>query len=79
MASPRVLLADDDEAVLCLMQHQLERCGWEVTSAKSVPEALNLITTQPFDALVTDLRMPNDGDGIFRCGYFPNSAQILWQ
>jgi ActR/RegA family two-component response regulator len=41
----------------------LERKGFEVIAVATVTEALRLITTEKFDVLITDLHMPNPGDG----------------
>lgn len=60
---PRVLLAEDDDAVRAMLQATLERDGFEVASATNVPEALRFIATETFDALVSDLHMPRAGDG----------------
>jgi ActR/RegA family two-component response regulator len=46
-----------------MMCATLESKGFEVVPACSVTEALTLITTQSFDVLITDLHMPNPGDG----------------
>ena len=59
----RVLLVDDDNAIREMMTATLERKGFEVVTAANVPEALRFITTQNFDVLITDLHMPNPGDG----------------
>ena len=59
----RVLLVDDDDAVRAMMTATLERKGFDVVAAASVTEALRLITVEPFDVLITDLHMPNPGDG----------------
>ena len=61
--SHRVLVVDDDEAVLELTIRQLVRKGFRVVAAASVTEALRLITSESFDVLITDLNMPNAGDG----------------
>src|ERR1700730_16589896 len=59
----RVLLVDDDSAVLAMMVQGLERKGFEVVAAASVTEALRRIATERFDVLITDLHMPDPGDG----------------
>jgi CheY-like chemotaxis protein len=61
--SHKVLLVDDDDAVRTMMSLTLEHKGFEVVSAANVTEALKLITTESFDVLITDLHMPNPGDG----------------
>ncbi|MGA9965492.1 MAG: response regulator [Terriglobales bacterium] len=62
-AAHRVLLVDDDSAVLAMMSQGLERKGFEVVAASSVTEALRRIATENFDVLITDLHMPSPGDG----------------
>jgi DNA-binding response OmpR family regulator len=59
----RVLLVDDDHAVLAMMNATLERKGFQVVAVATVTEALRLIVTESFDVLITDLHMPNAGDG----------------
>ena len=61
--SHKVLLVDDDAAVRDMMTVTLEHKGFEVVAAANVPEALRLIATDTFDALITDLHMPNPSDG----------------
>jgi DNA-binding response OmpR family regulator len=45
------------------MGAMLEANKFRVTTAASVAEALHLIDTRPFDVLLTDLHMPEAGDG----------------
>lgn len=62
-AAHRVLLVDDDDAVRSMMNLTLESRGFDVVAAASVTEALRRISTETFDVLITDLHMPNPGDG----------------
>jgi DNA-binding NtrC family response regulator len=59
----KVLIVDDDDAVRAMMSATLECKGFNVVAAASVADALRLITTQDFNVLITDLHMPNPGDG----------------
>jgi DNA-binding response OmpR family regulator len=61
--SHKVLLVDDDDAVRAMMNTTLERRGFDVVAVASVTDALRHITTESFDVLITDLHMPNAGDG----------------
>jgi len=61
--SHKVLLVDDDAAVRDMMTATLEHKGFRVVSAANVTEALKHIATESFDVLLTDLHMPNPGDG----------------
>ena len=64
----RVLLVDDDEAILQTLKLVLESNGFKVVSAASVNEALKCISCETFDVLVTDLHMPGPGDGLIVVG-----------
>src|SRR3984893_2678332 len=59
----RVLLVDDDDAVRDMMSQSLESKGFEVVAVGGVTEALKYIATESFEVLITDLHMPNAGDG----------------
>src|ERR1700736_759502 len=59
----KVLLSDDDDAVRAMMNAALELKGFDVVAVASVTDALRHITTESFDVLITDLHMPNAGDG----------------
>jgi len=56
----RVLLVDDEAALVDMGRQMLERLGYEVVALTSSLEALKLFQTQPeaFDVVVTDLTMP---------------------
>jgi len=62
----RVLVADDDPAILSAIRAKLEDDGIEVVTAPNGKEALRLLSEDgPFDAAVVDMRMPElDGAGV---------------
>jgi two-component system response regulator AtoC len=53
-----VLAVDDDPALSKVIAALLRQSGIECEGASSADEALTRLTRQPFDAVVTDLRMP---------------------
>jgi DNA-binding response OmpR family regulator len=59
----RVLLVDDTDDLREVIQVGLESQGFEVVAAASVTEALKYIVDEKFDVLISDLHMPNAGDG----------------
>jgi DNA-binding response OmpR family regulator len=63
-AKPRILLVDDTESVLESLKMILEHHDFEVVTAANVNDALQLIGSQAFDVLLSDLHMPNPGDGL---------------
>ncbi|HTV81719.1 MAG TPA: response regulator [Acidobacteriaceae bacterium] len=60
---PRLLFVDDESSIRLLMSAVLKRNSFDVTVAATVSEALNLIATQSFDVLVSDLNIGEPGDG----------------
>lgn len=64
---PRILLVDDDDSVLSLLSMRLEASGYEVVTASSGPEALNALTSNTTDLVLTDLCMDEmDGMALFK-------------
>jgi len=60
----RLLLVDDDGMLRQTISAILEHGGFEVHCAENVNEAIKLIGSETFDVLVSDLHMPNNGDGL---------------
>jgi len=60
----RLLCVDDEEIIRITMSAILSKNGFEVTPAASVPEALQKITSEKFDVLLSDLNIGNPGDGL---------------
>ena len=62
----RVLVADDDLGIARSMKEILERDGCEVVTASDGLEALDKLSSAKFDAVLTDVVMPNmDGHELF--------------
>jgi two-component system, NtrC family, response regulator AtoC len=57
----RVLVVDDEENLRHMLQILLKREGYEAVGASSVDAALVEMERQPFDIIITDLRMPGRG------------------
>ena len=63
----RVLVVDDEAEIVDLMRDLLEGAGYEVATAESGAVALALLESARFDAIVSDLRMPDmDGATLWR-------------
>ncbi len=58
-----ILFVDDEPSIRTTLPAILSSFGFSVTSAATVPEALNLITTRQFDVLISDLNIGNPADG----------------
>lgn len=57
MDTKRVLVVDDEETLRELYREVLADAGYSVATAASGAAALELVTVQPFDLVVTDYRM----------------------
>ena len=64
VAIARILLVDDDDVLLSVTAALLEKDDFDVTTASNVPDALKLISSYTYDALLSDLHMPGKGDGL---------------
>jgi two-component system KDP operon response regulator KdpE len=58
----RVLVVDDEAAILRFLKPALEANGYEMTSAGTVAEALKRVASEAPDIVLLDLGLP-DGDG----------------
>lgn len=58
MAHERILVADDENDVRDLCQRALRRAGYDVIGAANGSQAIEVARTQPFDLLLTDIKMP---------------------
>ncbi|WP_254063589.1 response regulator [Granulicella sp. S190] len=64
VAIAKVLLVDDDEVIRLTLAALMQERGFDATTAANVREALHYIASEPYDVLLSDLHMPNPGDGL---------------
>ena len=63
----RVLLVDDEEAFLESMSERMRLRGMDVTTASSAKEALVVIESDIFDAVILDIQLPEmDGMAVLK-------------
>ena len=55
---PRILIVDDETAILRLLAAAFSMAGYEVTTATSGEQALAICETSSFDAVLSDVMMP---------------------
>jgi CheY-like chemotaxis protein len=65
---PRILLVDDEPFILSMMRSFLDENKFEISTASCGNDAIALIRKQPFDCVVSDVRMPN-GTGFQLLGW----------
>jgi len=63
----KILIVDDEARILLLLQSLLKANGYEASTAKNGMQALDILKREPFDLVISDLRMsPMDGMTLFR-------------
>jgi DNA-binding response OmpR family regulator len=60
----RILLVDDDLAVLLTLKAVLEFHGFDVDTASSTPEALTRLENSTYQMVISDLRMETEDAGL---------------
>ncbi len=62
--SPRILIVDDERALLLSYHLIFKRAGYTVSTADSTAAALKLLNEQTFDVLLCDLSMERENSGL---------------
>jgi len=69
-APKRILIVDDQPHVLDVLQDIIARFqhghAYEITTARSVADALNILQRERFDLILLDMVMPGIGDPVLR-------------
>src|SRR5689334_21410527 len=80
-ARPRVLVVEDEEAVLETIRGILELDGYDVSTAMHGEQAIELLESSYYDLMLTDLRLGDGMDGIQLIGKlqerWPDTVSIL--
>ena len=58
MAGEKILIVDDEEGMRRLLRRVLSREGFETSAAGSGAEALQMVGSDQFDLVITDVKMP---------------------
>jgi two-component system, NtrC family, response regulator PilR len=59
VGKPRILVVDDERSMREMLQIVLRRDGYEVVLAENGKEAVKQLHDEPFDLLLSDIRMPD--------------------
>jgi DNA-binding response OmpR family regulator len=75
----RVLLIDDDKAILRSIGLVLERNGFSVDKAETGKEAVEIIKSQSYDVLLVDLKLPDmEGTDLLAQINMPDAVKIMF-
>src|SRR4029453_8104070 len=55
----KILVVDDEKSILLLLKEALTQWGYQVTTAASAVEGLELLKNGLYDAIISDIRMPD--------------------
>ncbi len=55
---PKILIVDDEEGIVTILREAFEGDGWSVQTAGNGIEALDVISCEKFDVVLSDLHMP---------------------
>ncbi|MXO56722.1 cell cycle two-component system response regulator CpdR [Pontixanthobacter gangjinensis] len=78
--APRILLAEDEDAMRSYLCRALEKAGYEVVAVDRGTEAVPLLEQQHFDLLLSDIVMP-EMDGIElaqRCNEISPTTKVMF-
>lgn len=80
MMEARLLIIDDEEIALSNLQHVMERQGYQVVACQSGAEGVKYLERQPFDVILTDLRMEgvNGMDVLKRSRELQPQAEVIF-
>jgi DNA-binding NtrC family response regulator len=63
----KILIAEDEDGLRMLLERQLTRSGYTVSTAQDGQAALEALLREPFDLVISDMKMPRlDGMGLLR-------------
>jgi DNA-binding NtrC family response regulator len=74
--SAKVLLVDDEKDFLDIMAERMEARGMDVSTACSAEDALKMVQTESYDAVIIDFLMP-EMDGFSALKMFKESRTDL--
>ena len=64
---PKILIVDDEKAILNVLQEALTKFGYEVAVAENGKEGIEKFDNDLFDLVITDMLMPGmNGDSVVR-------------
>jgi len=64
LSRPHLLLVEEEPSVLATLTWVLEGEGYEVSTAESYSKALGLLSARNYDAVISEIDLGNDGQGI---------------
>jgi DNA-binding NtrC family response regulator len=76
MIKEKILIVDDEEPILRISKEILKRKNFLVKTANNGEEGIRLFTSEDFDLIITDIRMPNR-NGLDLIRYVRNYNKVI--
>ena len=75
---PTILVIDDEELIRDSLQIFLELQGWNVVTAASAEEALEILASRPCDGAIVDIRLPGQSGDAMILAAQPRYPAMKW-
>lgn len=75
---PTILVVDDEETIRDSLQIFLEAQGWNVATAASAEQALEILASQPCDGAIVDIRLPGQSGDAMILAASPKYPGMKW-
>lgn len=73
----RILLVEDKRGMRTMLRTALEEDGWTVTEARNIAEAVKELEQSGFEAVLTDVCLPGEGDGLHLLSVTPAGIPVM--
>jgi DNA-binding NtrC family response regulator len=73
----RILLVEDKRGMRTMLRTALEEDGWDVTEAENSANALRALASSTFDAVLTDVCLPGEKDGLLVLSRTPPGTPVM--
>jgi DNA-binding NtrC family response regulator len=73
----RILLVEDKRGMRAMLRTALEEDGWTVTEAANAADAAKELMESCFEAVLTDICLPGEGDGLKILAGTPSGVPVL--
>lgn len=71
----KILLVEDNEAIIMGLEYLLTQEGYQAETARSIQEAYNVVEKEAVDLILLDISLP-DGNGFDLCKYVKTESDI---
>ena len=74
MVSKKILIVDDEPAIIEILSSRLEAAGFQICTARDGVEAVEKVKSESPDLIIMDIKMPEE-DGLTACAALKTNAR----